>query len=104
MENSKIEKMKYKFLKPGAPHGFGVFAGEVSEIQDKEKAKKLIDAGIIATVDEAPALPEDLPGREDLAAAGLTIEELKNYDKNALVALKGIGEATAEKILTYLAK
>lgn len=47
-------------------------------------------------------LPEDFPGRDALAEAGIiTLEEVPT-DGDALVAIKGIGQVTAGQILGAL--
>ena len=47
-------------------------------------------------------LPADLPGRKSLLAAGVhTLEKLATLDFDALTAIPGIKDATAEKILSY---
>lgn len=48
-------------------------------------------------------LPDDLPGRDKLAAAGITILESVPRDGDALIAIEGIGATTAGRILSYLA-
>lgn len=47
-------------------------------------------------------LPADFPSRDALYAAGVTFALVKTLDKDALLELKGIGEASADKILAYL--
>lgn len=50
-------------------------------------------------------LPEGFPGRRYLVAAGYTTyESLSGQTQDDLVAIKGIGEATAEAILLNLPK
>lgn len=46
-----------------------------------------------------PGFPPDFPGREALVAGGATFEQVKTLDKAALLKIKNIGEATADKIL-----
>lgn len=47
-------------------------------------------------------LPDDFPARDKLAAAGILYLETVPRDGDALVAIKGIGTATAGQILAYL--
>lgn len=47
-------------------------------------------------------LPDDFPGIEALAEAGIVYLETVPRDGDALVAIPGIGKATAGKILTRL--
>lgn len=47
------------------------------------------------------ALADDFPGRKALVAAGLTtMEAVAELSRDQLIALKGIGEGTADQILT----
>jgi hypothetical protein len=48
-------------------------------------------------------LPADFPGAEALTAAGVGYFELVPRDGDTLVAIPGIGKATAGRILTRLA-
>ncbi|HUF02796.1 MAG TPA: hypothetical protein VMM38_01330 [Aridibacter sp.] len=48
-------------------------------------------------------LPEDLPGREAFEAEGLSFDQVKKLSPEDLVAVKGIGEKTAESLAEYLA-
>lgn len=44
-------------------------------------------------------LPQNFPGREHLVAAGVdSVEKVKQLSRDEIVALKGIGETTADKI------
>lgn len=48
-------------------------------------------------------LPEDFPGRAALIAAGFaTWASVADLDRNELIALKGIGEKTADAILEVM--
>ena len=58
--------------------------------------------GKAAKTSEAPEsdLPEDFPGRSALIKAGHTAQDqVDALDRDALIAIKGIGEATADEIL-----
>lgn len=46
-------------------------------------------------------LPADFPGADALAAAGITTLEAVPQDGATLTAIKGIGPATANQILTW---
>lgn len=49
-------------------------------------------------------LSEDFPGRELLEAAGIvTVEQLADKTRDELIALKGIGATTADRILAAIA-
>lgn len=48
--------------------------------------------------------PEDFPGREVLIENNISIDTAKSSTKEQLVALKGIGEKTADAILEYFAR
>lgn len=57
-------------------------------------------AGITGT-----PLPEDFPGREELIEQGfVTVEQVSKLDQKSLIALSGIGDVTAKKIIKYLTK
>ena len=57
---------------------------------------------LAAVVSSSSDLPNDLAGRDELIAAGITnLETLVSLDKEALMNIEGIGEKTAEKILKY---
>lgn len=49
-------------------------------------------------------LPEDFPGRKELAAAGISHVENVPRDEDGLTAVRGIGPATAAEILEALAE
>lgn len=76
---------------------------------DDAEAKRLIALGVVARrgTDEAKAakaaadqLPKDFPGHDALAKNGIeSYSALATLDKEALIALDGIGEATAAQIL-----
>ena len=95
--------MKVLFIKSGAGHGYGYFAGAVADLPD-ETAATLIAAGVCAVDETGPvgcALPLDIPHRDKLEIAGIIgIEELTGD----LTAIKGIGEKSAKEITAYLAK
>lgn len=96
-----MEKKKVVFIKNAAGQGFGYFQGQEGELK-KEDADKLIDLGICKAKEENPNgdLPEDMPSLKHLHAAGIkTREELKDYTKEELIELDGIGETYAVKIL-----
>lgn len=60
------------------------------------------EAGDSVTTEATTAteLPEDFPGRPYLMDAGhKTVEAVSSLDRDALVAVKGVGEKTAEAIL-----
>lgn len=97
--------MVVKFLKSVA--SFAYFAGDVADIEDG-KAKELIETGHVTPnmEEQKPVskLPEDFPCRDILAKQGiLTIESVAEM-KEVLTDINGIGEASANKILEYLAK
>lgn len=58
---------------------------------------ELVDLREIGT-----AIPADFPGAEALAEVGITCLELVPRDGDDLVAIPGIGKATAGKILARL--
>lgn len=47
-------------------------------------------------------LPADLPGRRALLAAGITsLEKVASFDRETLLGIPGIKDATADKVLSY---
>lgn len=79
----------------------------------EDEAKRLIELGAVVVAGSEDAgvakeakdtLPADFPGREALSKAGIeSYGALATLDKDELIALEGIGEATATKILQALA-
>lgn len=57
------------------------------------------DWGAKADTGDGSDLPEDYPGRKALVAAGLGQADVDALDRDGLIALKGIGEATADEII-----
>lgn len=54
--------------------------------------------------DSEPAndLPTDYPGRKAFLAAGITsLEKIASFDRDALLSIPGIKDATADKVLSY---
>lgn len=77
--------------------------GKFVDAEGKEIAEKDLPARFRKAV-SAPALetdlPEDFPGRKELIAGGLVeLETVKTKTRDELIALKGIGEKTADEIL-----
>jgi hypothetical protein len=89
------------------PNQFRLKPGDVTDGRGLLNIPFLLNTRRIEEVaeDTVVALPEGFPGRRYLAAAGLrTFESLVGLDEAALVALKGIGVATAQQILQILAE
>lgn len=56
-------------------------------------------AGTPSGLADTDLVPEDFPGREDLAKAGITtLSSVRGASDDELLALDGIGEATVKKI------
>ena len=69
----------------------------------KAKKSKEDDGGSKSKADEA-GFPKDFPSRDALARAGVTFEALKTVgfdNKEALTAINGIGEKTADAIAEW---
>lgn len=81
-------------------------AKKASLTQDEAKALASYLSGdqeAPAEVETTTAIPEDIPGYDHLIDAGLkTIEDIESY--NDLTKIKGIGDATKEDIVNYLAE
>ena len=95
---------KVKFRIAGGPAGLAYHAGEEAEFEDLQ-ADELIRQGYCCLPEKDEQvenmLPEDLPAREVLFAAGVkTLDELSGIDD--LTSLEGVGKKTAEKIENYL--
>lgn len=96
--------MKVKWNKCGDKAGFGYFAGAECEMEEKQAIELSAD-GFVTILPESNTLPADLPARDLLTDAGVTdLSLLKQMDVDDLTALKGIGKATAEKIVNFLNK
>jgi len=81
------------------PPGSGYFAGHTEDVP-KGLAKNYKNLGYARPA--TPVLPDDLPGRDELIAAGVeSVDELKDMSKKELEALDGIGKAKAGKIVDY---
>lgn len=94
--------MKIKFIKPAMPLGFAYAEGEQLDCLEPF-GKELINSGFAIEVDNVQgALPADMPGREALIIAGFdSLDAVKECTE--LTEIKGIGKATAENIVAYIA-
>lgn len=96
--------MKIQFVKSPAGIGYAYFAGDVL-VCEKPFGKEMMELGYAIEIEE-PAdgdLPPDFPSRQTLVKLGVTLDEVKKLDSvEQLVALNGIGEASAKKIIEYL--
>lgn len=58
---------------------------------------------LVPPADNTDALPDDFPGKAKLGAGGYaTLKALRGLDRDALIAVEGIGEKTADAILEAL--
>ena len=89
-----------KFTKSPNFFGLAYSAGETGEFDEKQ-AKELIAYGCAEAIDAEHALPEDLPGRKQIAAAHLTLEDLKEIED--YTEIDGITKAIAKKLTDYFA-
>lgn len=99
-----MKRMKIQFTKsPTGAYGLAYNAGDMAELEEKQ-AKELMEKGYAVSPEvmdgEDSDLPEDLPGREVLVAAGVTMDELKQVDDYTVYS--GIGAKLAEKLTKYL--
>lgn len=98
--------MKIEFVKSAAGIGFAYSQGMQLDC-GKPFGKEMVELGYAVELEEGSSnLPEDLPMREVLIAAGIdSIEALKEIaSPEKLEALKGIGKKSAENIIKYLDK
>jgi hypothetical protein len=86
---------------------------DLAEVLPAGSVARLKDAGVIrgtwatqaaADKEEQPGddydIPADFPGRDDLMEQGVTsMDAVRGLDRDALIALNGIGPATADKII-----
>ncbi len=86
-------------------HSVTLAPGDTVEVDSRRFADWLVRE--LGLVDVTPAatdgFPEDLPGRNVLIRENLTIEAVKEYTREQLIALDGIGEKTADAIIAYFA-
>jgi hypothetical protein len=68
-----------------------------------EVAARWVARGIATSASTRAPLPDDFPGRDALVTAGITTLELVPRTLPALVALKGVGRVTAQRILDAVA-
>lgn len=98
--------MKIEFVKSAAGIGFAYSPGMQLDCA-KPFGKEMIELGYAIELEEGTTdMPEDLPMREVLIAAGIdsidAIKEIATPEK--LEAIKGIGKKSAENIIKYLSK
>lgn len=86
--------------------GYGYFAGDTAELADDEAAE-LVEQGAAIIVQETEGeedrneLPEDLPMRALLWENGyVSVEQILDA-RETLLDVKGIGEASAARIVEY---
>jgi len=88
---------KLKFIKHPGGFNLAYHPFEVGMFEEKQAAE-LIGAGVCIAVEESD-LPEDLPGRNYILKAGLSLEELKEIKD--FTEIPGIKKNIAEKLTTY---
>ena len=74
-----------------------------------EEADRLISIGAAVSAEDQPTagadsdLPEDVPAREVLVAAGVSEEQLwELFDADDLTSIEGVGKGRAAEIAEYL--
>jgi hypothetical protein len=94
-------------------HGEKVASTEAEAAHDRENGWEDFDPtkGAAPVAPQVPSflvpvesdLPEDFPGRKELIAAGVAMwADVADLDRDGLIALKGIGEKTADAILKVM--
>jgi len=94
-----MKKISLKIVKYPKDFRLGYHVGETGEFEEKQ-SKELIEGGFAIPATEPSELPEDLPGRNHLAKAGLTLEDIKSMTD--FTDVKGINKNLSEKIIEYL--
>lgn len=89
-----------EFIKSPGKFRLGYFEGERAVMEEKQ-AEELIKHGYARELGKGSKtnLPEDLPGRDAIAAAGLSLDELAEISE--YTDITGIGKGTAEKLNDY---
>lgn len=77
------------------------FPGDIVTINDKQ-ANELILAGVAILIEKGSDLPEDMPGRNLLINAGLTMNDIKEISD--FTQIKGITKTMSANIVKYLKK
>jgi len=79
-------------------------AAILGELQKLNAPPPADDTGLVYSREPAAevSLPDDLPGRDQLFAAGYTTLESVPRKGKELTAVSGIGPVTANQILTWL--
>ncbi len=89
-----------QFIKSGSPYGFGYSAGATGVILDKKQADELERLGVLKIIEPPVTLPDDLPGRDKLIAAGFkSVEEINKISD--LTEVPGVGKVLAKQIVQY---
>lgn len=103
--SEKVETIKVKYTGEGTKEitvgnfGGSFESGEVVEV-DPNFSIHLLSRGDFAGGDEIDyGFPDDFPGRHVFEEAGLTFEIVTAMSLEQLIALDGIGEKTAEKVI-----
>jgi len=89
---------KLKFIKHPGSFNLAYHPGEEGLFEEKQ-ASELIAAGICIALENESDLPQDLPGRNYILKAGLSLEELKEIKD--FTEIPGIKKNIAEKLTTY---
>ena len=93
---SERKKLHFKRTPPGT----GYHAGQVVSVP-ADIADKMVAGGYAG--EPTPVLPNDMPGRDALIAAGY--ESIDQVDAvKDLTKITGIGKATAEQLSEYLGR
>jgi len=89
---------KLKFVKHPGSFNLAYHPGEEGMFEEKQ-ASELIASGVCVALDEESDLPEDLPGRNHILKAGLSLDELKEIKD--FTDIPGIKKNIAEKLTQY---
>lgn len=95
------KEVNIKFIKHPVQFRMAYFPGDVITINEKQ-ADELILAGVAVLTEKGSDLPDDIPGRNLLINAGLTMNDIKEISD--FTQIKGITKTINANIVKYLKK
>ena len=90
-----------KFVKHPVQFRMAYFPGDIISIDEKQ-ADELVLSGVAVPCEKGSDLPDDIPGRNLLINAGLSLSDVKEISD--FTQIKGISKTTAANIVKYLKK